>query len=389
MAEPHTLPMTDSELDRPTWAEPGEQIGDPDKFGIFVESATIAGTNVTLPGPGVTAIVGANNVGKSTLLRNLQAEVLAPGSSVGSAVRLVTETQVRIEGGAADFKAWLGRHSVFRPANPSTGEGSSFWRPRLQVPVDGAANLWEGVPWPSRNESLSYNPNDAHKRTGGAFIYTADVMGRFQEVAGTSQRQDVTEPPSHALHYLQDDAALLKRLNDICQQIFRIPLTLDSVSGYMRLRVGIPDVAAPIMDQSQHAYRASLGRLPTLEAQGDGMRSLLGLLLPLIVASYSLIFVDEPEAFLHPPQAFQLGRVLGQLAEETRIQIVLATHDRSLLAGLLNSGVDLSVIRLSRQGNTTKASQLPANDLKTMWTDPVLRYSNVLDGLFHRLERVW
>ena len=103
------------------------------------------------------------------------------------------------------------------------------------------------------------------------------------------------------------------------------------------------------------------------------------------MVSYPLVFVDEPEAFLHPPQAFQLGRVLGQLAQETRTQIVLATHDRSLLAGLLNSGTDLSVVRLSRQGDTTKASQLPANVLKTLWTDPVLRYSNVLDGLFHRL----
>ncbi len=275
MGEPHTSSMNASASDRPSWAEPGEQLGDPDKFGIFVESATIAGTNVTLPGPGVTAIVGANNVGKSTLLRNLRAEVLAPGSSAGSAVRLVTETQARTEGTAADFKAWLGRHSVFRPANPSIGEGSSFWRPTFQVPVDGAANLWESIPWNSRNESLTYNPNDAHKRIGGALIYTADVMGRFQEVAGTPQRHDVTEPPSHALHQLQDDATLLKRLNDICQQIFRTPLTLDSVSGYIRLRIGIPDVTAPLMDQSQHAYRASLGRMPTLEAQGDGMRSLL------------------------------------------------------------------------------------------------------------------
>jgi ABC-type thiamine transport system ATPase subunit len=383
----HTPPMGDSESGRPAWAEREEQIGDPKRFGIFVDSATIAGTLVTLPGPGVTAIVGANNVGKSTLLRNLQAEVSSPGSSV-SAIRLVTDTQSRVEGDMADFKAWLGRHSIFRPANPLTGESSSFSRGGFHIPVEHVAHLWEeGSPdnWPSTQGSMRTDPNSTHQRTKGAFIHTADVMSRFQEVAGTPQRPDATEAPGHALHFLQDDAMLRKRLNDLCEQIFRTSLTLDSASGTMRLRVGLPDVTAPTFDQSQSAYRASLGRLPMLEAQGDGMRSLLGLLLPLIVASYPLVFVDEPEAFLHPPQAFQLGRVLGQLADETRTQIVLATHDRNLLAGLLNSGVDLSVIRLSRQGNTTTASQLSADELKILWTDPVLRYSNVLDGLFHRL----
>jgi hypothetical protein len=122
-----------------------------------------------------------------------------------------------------------------------------------------------------------------------------------------------------------------------------------------------------------------------LEQQGDGMKSLLGLLLPLITATYPIILVDEPEAFLHPPQAFQLGRALGQLARESRVQLVLATHDRNLLAGLLAAQAPLSVVRLTRHGDTTEAAQLPADQLAELWTDPVLRYSNVLDGLFHQL----
>ncbi len=45
-----------------------------------------------------------------------------------------------------------------------------------------------------------------------------------------------------------------------------------------------------------------------LESQGDGMRSFATVLLYVLVAdTHSIQFLDEPEAFLHPPQARLLG----------------------------------------------------------------------------------
>jgi hypothetical protein len=128
-----------------------------------------------------------------------------------------------------------------------------------------------------------------------------------------------------------------------------------------------------------------MGQLRTLESQGDGMKSLVGLLSPLVAATYPIIIVDEPEAFLHPPQAFALGKALGEIAHESKVQIILATHDKDLLSGLLATQSALAVVRLNRIGDTTTATHLSANRLREVWSDPVLRYSNVLDGLFYRL----
>ncbi|MGW9415826.1 ATP-dependent nuclease [Arthrobacter cupressi] len=125
--------------------------------------------------------------------------------------------------------------------------------------------------------------------------------------------------------------------------------------------------------------------LRPLDDQGDGMRSLMGQLLPIVTAAYKVVIIDEPEAFLHPPQAHALGAELGRLAVKTGLQILVATHDRSFLTGLLDSEVDVSVVRLTRGEGSAKASRLDSDQLKALWNDPVLKYTNVLDGLFHRL----
>jgi hypothetical protein len=204
-------------------------------------------------------------------------------------------------------------------------------------------------------------------------------------VKPVQQRPDIGSPAQAPLHLLQDDVNLLTEVRKICQTIFRKDLTLDTLSGDATLRVGTSDVPVPPANAITSEYRASIAGLPKLEAQGDGMKSLLGLLLPIVTAHYPIVLIDEPEAFLHPPQAFELGKTLARISQARGIQIVLATHDRNLLAGLLEPSAPVSVIRLDRQGDSTTPHQLSAEAVEELWTDPVMRYSNVLEGLFHHV----
>lgn len=344
-------------------------------MGLRLEGISLAGgeRELQLPSPGITAVVGANNSGKSTLLRQLHAHLVAPQNLASEPVKLLSAVHLSREGTGTDLLAWFGQHADYR-ALPLQQGGDQFLRPGVgAIQVAAIASAWEhGAP-------------NALDHLGQFLVRYADAQSRLGQIAGVGQRGDVAEAPSHPLHQLQDDVELRHRLDDLSQRIFRRGLTLDDLSGTMRLRVGYPSVSPPAHDESQRPYRAALANLPPLEQQGDGMKSLLGLLLPLITATYPIILVDEPEAFLHPPQAYQLGRALGELVRDAGVQLVLATHDRNLLAGLLAADAPLSVVRLTRQGDTTTAAQLPAEQLAELWTDPVLRYSNVLDGLFHQL----
>ncbi|MGW3149098.1 AAA family ATPase [Streptomyces sp. NPDC001177] len=94
-------------------------------------------------------------------------------------------------------------------------------------------------------------------------------------------------------------------------EVFRRPLTLDRLSKRVNPRVGDPGIPTPKIDRVTEEYLSALASLPGLMQQGDGMRSLLGLLVPLVTSLYPIVFIDEPEAFLHPPQATALGRILG------------------------------------------------------------------------------
>jgi hypothetical protein len=198
-------------------------------------------------------------------------------------------------------------------------------------------------------------------------------------------RSAIDDPPQHPFHKLQDDAELLRTVSDISETIFRKPLTLDRLSLQTVLRVGSVSIPAPPVDAVTAEYRDALGALPNLSVQGEGMKSLLGLLLPVVTNSRQIVIIDEPEAFLHPPQAFQLGATLARMSADRLVQILVSTHDRNFLAGLLSVGAPVSVVRLDRVEDLTSAAQLDPDDVKLLWNDPVLRYSNVLDGVFHRV----
>ena len=198
-------------------------------------------------------------------------------------------------------------------------------------------------------------------------------------------RESVGDPPQHPVHYLQDSKELFAKICRVTAEVFGSQLTLDTLGRTIRIRVGTINDEVPRIDDIPLAYRAKMAALRPLDEQGDGMRSLLGQLLPVATAAYKVVILDEPEAFLHPPQAHALGVELGRLAAEAGLQILLATHDRSLLTGLLDSGADVSVVRLTRESGVQRVSQLESSRLRDLWADSVLRYSNILDGLFHRL----
>ncbi len=69
---------------------------------------------------------------------------------------------------------------------------------------------------------------------------------------------------------------------------------------------------------------------------------------------------------------------------ETGFQTVVATHSIDILIGALEArNSNMTVIRLQRNGLQVYASALSPSEIINIWSDPVLRYSNALNGLFH------
>lgn len=352
-----------------------EPVGRAEEFSVtFVDITIPQEQRVTLPAPGVTVFVGPNNVGKSTVLRQMHATSAMghAGESYPGAPKLIEAMTIQVTGGVDDARSWLRQHSrsVEQPGN------WRFYKP-------GGGDLQsQSIP-----HYLSLSQNGQGLSSLQPFVvFYGDPWNRIGSVGPVEMRDSIEQPPSHAIHALQDDNCLFAELNELCLQVFKRPLTLDVLSKNINIRVGTPECEVPPVDKVTPEYRTALSSLPRLENQGDGMRSFIGLMLPLISATYQVVLIDEPEAFLHPPQATQLGKILGTLAKQKEMQIVMATHDKNVLAGLLQSDAEISIVRLDRtSANETTAHQLSVSNLKRIWADPVLRHTNVLDGLFHKL----
>ncbi|MFI9173200.1 ATP-dependent nuclease [Streptomyces lincolnensis] len=354
--------------------------GDADQFSLSVASITLEnGLTVKPPTAGVTVVVGGNNVGKSTLLR--QVMDLA-SRSTGSAVepvrwRLVTDIRFNAPGNQRDLAAWL------------VARGSAhFQRGAVWFGAIGQRNA-------SEHHLRAFFANqskgvDRLSALANTFMLFSDPWQRAGVIQPQEMRESLEVPPQNVMHHLEESVQMMNEVRDVCREVFRIDLTLDTLARMIQLRVGrVTTVPAPPVDAVSPEYRKEIASLPPLTEQGDGIKSLIALILPLVTADHPVVMIDEPEAFLHPPQASALGRILGGLARRKGIQLILATHDKNLLTGLLSSEAEVSIVRLDRGADgDSQAHQLAVEDVQDLWDDPLLRYTNALDSLFHRLTIV-
>lgn len=120
------------------------------------------------------------------------------------------------------------------------------------------------------------------------------------------------------------------------------------------LHVGkAPDKSSYTIDR-QDEYYDVVSKLPKLQEQGDGMRSFASILLHTFTSDYSITLIDEPEAFLHPPQARVLGKMLAKNNPNNR-QLFISTHSEDFLQGLLDAdNENVMVVRINREENINK-----------------------------------
>lgn len=352
----------------------------PDWFQDRVDDLTLEIRQVSIKGDrsinivpsGVTAIVGANNVGKSLFLRELhgflQRDPLQPDDPARR--KIIEAVALETNGDLPEMFNWLLQQGSIAEISESD----------LGIAVTSG-------PIHPNTAAAYWNSRDTGSLGSLAHSLVAfqGAQERLGLVSAAEKRERPTSPATHPLHRFEDHPEELQELNFIVQEIFGEQVQLDTLGRVVELRVGRVNVPAPPVDAITRSYVDAMTGLPLAQSQGDGMRSMLGLLLALMASPARVFMIDEPEAFLHPPQAQRLGSVLGRLARLRGVQVIVSTHDRNLLAGVLSSDATVSVIRLGREGNQARTQQLALEDVGKLWADPVLRYTNVLDALFHRL----
>jgi ABC-type ATPase involved in cell division len=322
------------------------------------------GTCVQVSQHDVILVVGPNNAGKSATLRAIRDKL----SEAAAESPVLKSIQLSKRGTTEEFSSWIESWAKRRPDNPQD--------PAFMASGHAARRSQINASWQRSDHSLGQVAKWLCH-----FLSADERLGICNPPEHVSLTQD---GPSHPIHYLQRDDALELSISSKFKKAFGADLIVHRNAGSnVPLHVGERPIPAQGEDRVSLAYVERLEKLPQLQTQGDGMRSFAGVLLATSVGRETVLLIDEPEAFLHPPQAKLLGTSLVEGREKER-QIFIATHSTDIIRGVLDANSpDVKVVRIRRTGDVNTVHHLENERVRELWSDPLLRYSNILDGLFH------
>lgn len=322
------------------------------------------GNTISLSENDIVVLVGPNNAGKSVALK----DIVQKARDIKNRGLVVTKVEVSVKGTQDDLVSWLQKNSRRSTANPSN---TTYTRLGTSVSEQNA-KIW----WQRYSEGF-------HDLTS-FFVYHLTTDARLKAANPAPNIPLTRAPLTHPIHYLQVNDSLEMKTSGFFKEAFGDDLIVHRNAGNeVPLHCGKRPIPQEGDDRVSLNYLRELEKLPTLHSQGDGMRSFVGVLLHSLVVNHLVILIDEPEAFLHPPQARLLGQMLIKEAPPDR-QLFIATHSGDFLRGLLDTNsTRVRIVRIQHRDAINPIKELDNEGVKRVWGDPILRYSNVLDGLFH------
>ncbi|MFC1538361.1 ATP-dependent endonuclease [Candidatus Latescibacterota bacterium] len=315
----------------------------------------------------ITVFVGPNNTGKSAVLNELNT-LTSEHKERLKIIKVIKDYELKKEGEIIDIKDYIKDFSIvkYNSSNPLPHYSGYNY------------NLYEG-----HFEQFWGEPNSLMQMQK-VFVNILTTEERLKFANPPENIPITTQAAKHPIHLMQRDDTIEKTISKYFNQAFNDDLIINHNAGNnVPLYVGKRPKRQNGEDRVSRSYLDKLEKLPLLHEQGDGMRSFVSVLLSAFIAYHQILLIDEPEAFLHPPQARLLGKMLAKDLPKGK-QLFFATHSGDFLRGLLEADIsNLKIVRIQRNKNINYVSELNNSDIKELWNDSLLRYSYILDGLFH------
>ena len=310
----------------------------------------------------IVVFVGPNNAGKSQALKDIYA--LCDGKSPTKVVKDIMVCKEE----KSNIEAFISEHS--------------------SVKTDKYGNIYQGCGYQLRKSDIE---NSCRKNC------YANLRSVFVAYLNTDRRLEICNPPQainsnmayqHPIHAVAFDPYYRNLLSDVFFKAFETKLIPHNQFGQtIPLCMGEtvpPKKGCSDAQEILEDYRKTLDTYKQVQEQGDGIRSFTGILLYLISKVHHTFLIDEPESFLHPPQAKIMGQAIGELLCDNK-QAFISTHSQEIIKGLLDVCPErVKIVRITRKEDTNFFSVLKNETYNEIWKDPLLKYSNIMDSLFHK-----
>jgi hypothetical protein len=195
---------------------------------------------------------------------------------------------------------------------------------------------------------------------------------------------DLQKPLKNVLAILFRDDLKRAEVRRVLNEAFRVHFVIDP-TDLGKLRIRLSDVAppTPLHERGIHEEAVCFHKNAlSIQNASDGVKAFTGIITTIIASDPSIMLIDEPEAFLHPSLAFNLGKEVAISAAKADKRLFVSTHSARFVMGCIQSGVPVNIVRLTYGGETPTARLLPNDKLLRLMRNPLLRSSGVLDGLF-------
>lgn len=311
----------------------------------------------------IIVLVGPNNAGKSAALRELQEAVARSGPR-----NVILETTLRKTGNAEDLRNYLEQSAQKSVINfEITYGGIGFNIPQSHVTYFDQTNDYLPV---------------------AAFFCAR--LGTDDRITASNPAPAIAihqQPPTHPIHLLLLDPNLGDDISKLFHRAFGKDLIpFRAGGGQFPMLVGKkPELVNGEDELSKSFVEKLLDSASPLQAQGDGMRSFATVLLYVLAAdNHSIQFLDEPEAFLHPPQARLLGEYIAK-NRRAKSQLFIATHSTDILDGLIAGSLKkVRIFRMQRRDKSNYVKELSKEKTELIARDTLTRYSGVFKSIFYR-----
>ncbi len=200
-----------------------------------------------------------------------------------------------------------------------------------------------------------------------------------------AQRLDILggEVPTAGIHWLQKDEELYKKVNAVIRKALGADIVINWGGGSsIGFHFGDEPSRSPDEDRISPSYLKKLNLLPRIEQTGDGIRSFVASVIAAYIGPHPVLLIDEPEAFLHPPQAKRLGQAISSLIGEQQRQAIIATHSPEFIRGALSGSRRVTICRIERNEGVNHARRLDGAQVDALWSSPLLRSSHAITGIF-------
>ena len=254
-------------------------------------------TSIEFKNDDIVLLVGANNVGKSRTLKDLKDDL----NDLSKPKVIVDEV-------------------IYKSSDFSSSQLKDYFEKNISKDSWGNYNVFI-----DENHSQCFDAS--------AFTTIADERQFYKVLFSfltTESRLNITRPIMFnttvdnrsliIMKGLESDSESIKILNEVLQMGFE--KSVDAYEEYMdgtivkKYKIGKSEKIIAAINSNRRDNLNLLKEMEDLHSQGDGIRSAVAILASIIVNNHSLFLIDEPETFLHPPQARLLGKNIVALSKQ-------------------------------------------------------------------------